>query len=187
MIDLEHFPTDGTAQRMLSRVSPIYDQSYVGKWLYQVMGLEISDARQRSEELRLQAFPETATWGLVYWEALYNIEPDPSLSISERRRQIMFRRERKAPMNPDKLAQLISGACGGVQCTIIENVNAYTFEVQIEILPSDIAESDLRKVIDKMKPSHQDYRISFALSTTCDLRVGGLLVWARNFEIRQVN
>ena len=47
-IDLEHFPTSKTAQRMLSRVSPIYSRSYVGKWLYQVMGLEMEDADRKS-------------------------------------------------------------------------------------------------------------------------------------------
>lgn len=40
-IDLENFPTSQSAQNMLATVTPgFYDQSYVGKWLYQVMGLE---------------------------------------------------------------------------------------------------------------------------------------------------
>ena len=63
-IDLEHFPTCETSKRMLARVSPIYERSYVGKWLYQVMGLEMEDARRLFDELRQQAFPETATWHL---------------------------------------------------------------------------------------------------------------------------
>ena len=37
--DLEAFPTSESAVRMLSYVSQgFYDNSYVGKWLYQVMG-----------------------------------------------------------------------------------------------------------------------------------------------------
>ena len=43
--DLEQFPTSESAKRMLSYVTPgFYDNSYVGKWLYQVMGLEYDDA-----------------------------------------------------------------------------------------------------------------------------------------------
>ena len=39
--DLEAFPTSESAVRMLSYVSQgFYDSSYVGKWLYQVMGME---------------------------------------------------------------------------------------------------------------------------------------------------
>lgn len=36
-MDLENFPTRESAKDMLSMVSPIYDRSYVGKWIFQVM------------------------------------------------------------------------------------------------------------------------------------------------------
>ena len=63
--DLEAFPTSESAVRMLSYVSQgFYDSSYVGKWLYQVMGMEYDDVRKIIEELPYQMFPETATWGL---------------------------------------------------------------------------------------------------------------------------
>lgn len=71
--DIEHFPTNPTALRMLSRISPIYDRSYVGKWIFEVMGADMDDVRLRFEELRAQAFPETATWGLFYWEQRYGL------------------------------------------------------------------------------------------------------------------
>ena len=35
---------------------PIYDKSYVAKWIFQVMGLEIDEAWKFIEELRFQAF-----------------------------------------------------------------------------------------------------------------------------------
>ena len=57
MIDLEHFPTSQSAQRMMSRISPIYGKSYVGKWLFQVMGLEWDDAWLRFDELRAESAP----------------------------------------------------------------------------------------------------------------------------------
>lgn len=62
-MNLENFPTSPAAKRMIKTVSPIYDKSYVAKWIFQVMGLEIDEAWQFIEELRLQAFPETATVG----------------------------------------------------------------------------------------------------------------------------
>ena len=39
--DIEHFPTNPTALRMMSRISPIYDRSYVGKWIFEVMGADM--------------------------------------------------------------------------------------------------------------------------------------------------
>ena len=59
-VDLENFPTSESAQRMLASVTPgFYDKSYVGKWLYQVMGLEFDEAKKLiAEELPLQFSPK---------------------------------------------------------------------------------------------------------------------------------
>ena len=51
-IDLENFPTSESAQKMLSYVSDgFYDESYVGKWLFQVMGMEYDKALEIVENL----------------------------------------------------------------------------------------------------------------------------------------
>ena len=61
--DIERFPESESAKRMLSYVTPgWYDYSYVGKWLYEVMGREIDNAEFYVEDLINQLFPETATW-----------------------------------------------------------------------------------------------------------------------------
>lgn len=65
-MNLEQFPTSETAKKMLGYITGngFYDNSYVGKWIFQVMGEEVGDARAIIDELPLQAFVETATWGL---------------------------------------------------------------------------------------------------------------------------
>ena len=46
--ELELFPTSESALKMLSYVTPgFYDKSYVGKWMFQVMGLEYDKALKR--------------------------------------------------------------------------------------------------------------------------------------------
>ena len=41
-IDLERFPWSDSANRMLTYVTKgWYDKSYVGKWIYEVMGREL--------------------------------------------------------------------------------------------------------------------------------------------------
>ena len=43
-IDLEHFPTNEVAQRLLTYVTRgWYDKSYVGKWIYEVIEMCIRD------------------------------------------------------------------------------------------------------------------------------------------------
>lgn len=169
--DIEKFPTSPSAVRMLSRVSPIYERSYVGKWLYQVMGLEIDTVRGRFEELRAQAFPETATWGLSYWEQRYGITPPDGQSIEERRRAILTKRGLREPMNPAKMEWIIEMMTG---CTahVTEDTAPYTFTVEVETNPAlgafnfDAVFSKLKRI----KPSH--LKMEFFLTAATGIRIG---------------
>lgn len=160
MIDLEHFPTSPSAQQMMSRISPIYGKSYVGKWLFQVMGIEWDNARLRFEELREQAFPETTTWAIEYWEERYAITPKPGSTLEERRRNLIAKRGIRSPMNPARVEAIISSMTGKtVECT--ENVAPYTFSVSIE--GAQAGEIDLEEVYKRLyqiKPSHQTFILS---------------------------
>lgn len=167
--DIEQFPTSPTAVRMLSRISPIYDRSYVGKWIFQVMGLDFDDVRLRFEELRLQAFPETATWGLTYWEQRYGITPSETQTIEERRRAVLVKRYSREPMNPAKVEYIIQ-TMTGFSAKVTENVADYTFSVEIF---SDGGNFDFDAVYSKLKrikPSHQ--RMLMYLTTTVGIQIG---------------
>ena len=112
--DLENFPTSQSAQNMLATVTTgFYDKSYVGKWLYQVMGLEFDEAeRLIVEELPLQFFPETATWGLMYHELKWGLPVRDYLSYDERRKLIYEKRDQIAPMTPYKMELLVKKSTG---------------------------------------------------------------------------
>jgi len=100
-ICLEEFPTSLSARRMLSSVSEgFYDRSYVGKWLFQVMGLEYDTALEAAEGLPEQFFPETATWGLKYHEIKWQLPVREDLPYKERRKIICRKRDFRAPMTP---------------------------------------------------------------------------------------
>ena len=100
-LDLEQFPTSASAKRMIASVSEeFYEKSYVGKWLYQVMGLEWDEVRANVEILPEQVFPETATWGLMYHELKWGLPIRTNLPLDERRRLIYRKRDLRAPMNP---------------------------------------------------------------------------------------
>ncbi len=102
--DLENFPTSESGKRQLGYVSEeFYEKSYVGKWLYQVMGLQYDEARRIVEELPEQMFPETATWGLMYHEIKWGLPVRENLSIEERRKLIYEKRDYRAPMTPYRM------------------------------------------------------------------------------------
>ena len=111
--DLEAFPTSESAVRMLSYVSQgFYDSSYVGKWLYQVMGMEYDDVRKIIEELPYQMFPETATWGLMYHELKWQLPVRENLSYEERRKLIYQKRDCRTPMTPYRMEQYVKTQLG---------------------------------------------------------------------------
>lgn len=166
--DIEHFPTSPAALRMMSRISPIYDRSYVGKWIFQVMGLEMDDARLRFEELRLQAFPETATWGLMYWEQRYGITPATGQTLEERRRAVLLKRNAREPINPKKLERIIQ-TMTGMEATVTENVAPYTFSVEIRSDGSPIDFDAVMSKLKRIKPSHQ--RMILRLAADVGIRI----------------
>ncbi len=99
-IDLDKFPTSESAKRMLKRVSPVYQNAYTAKWLYQVMGMEWDKARELVLSLRDQAFTQTVTWGIEMQEHKYSIEPDDNLSLEERRARLYRKKTKHYPLNP---------------------------------------------------------------------------------------
>lgn len=111
--DLENFPTSESAKKMLGYVSDgFYDTSYVGKWIYQVMGLEYDKALEMVEELPEQFFPETATWGLKYHEIKWGLPVRENLSYEERRKLIYQKRDWRAPITPYRMEQMIQNQIG---------------------------------------------------------------------------
>ena len=186
MDDIENFPTSEVGKRMLKSVSPIYENSYVAKWLYQVMGLEMDEAWEYFKELQNQGFPELATWGIRYWEQKYGIRSDNKLILAERRNQVIYRRTNKAPMNPVKLASLIQQATG-VECEIEEDVEPYTFGLTILSLPGSVSEDQVKNLVNKLKPAHISFTFVYGQHTTASLYYGGVISFGKIFTMEQVN
>jgi Uncharacterized protein conserved in bacteria (DUF2313). len=162
-IDLERFPTSDTAQRMLSRISPVYDDAYLAKWIYQVMGLELDEVRLRFAELNAQALPETATWGLRYWEQRYGIPVDESADIEVRRRNVLALRGSRLPLNPARMEKRIYDTFG-VKAEVQEYVAPGVFHVYLYPEAGDTAYADIIAFIRRIKQSH----LSFVLGAVVD-------------------
>lgn len=169
-MNLENFPTSPAAKRMMKTVSPIYDKSYVAKWIFQVMGLEIDEAWQFIEELRLQAFPETATWGITYWEQRYNIPPDESLSLEERRQRVIIKRGKRSPMNPARIERIVRDVTGR-EDMVTEQNEEYTFYISILPGESTVDYQELIDTIKSVKPSHLAFKVLFETDVSMTIQV----------------
>lgn len=176
-VDLEHFPTNEVAQRLLTYVTRgWYDKSYVGKWIFEVIGLELDSAIKRVEELQNQAFLEKADWGLYFHELMYGIPMNAADDIEERRRTILKYRDRsiKSPMNPSRLENIILSIFGLVS-SVIEQPEQYKFLLNIDWgkVPADLKFIyELLKLIDSIKPSHIGYTAQLNMAERSKISVG---------------
>ena len=155
-IDLDNFPTNTIAQRMLSRVSPIYENSYVMKWMYQVMGIELEEMRHYIQTFLLQRFPETATWGIKYLEQKYDVKTDDSLELQERRNKVIGARPYRGSVTPYYIEQVADRACG-VETLVEEHNSEYYFNIYADDTGTTADLKNLIAAVDRVKPSHLCY------------------------------
>mgnify|MGYP005174484557 FL=1 len=171
-MNIENFPTSEAAKRMMGYLTGngFYDRSYVGKWIFQVMGIEMDEARRIIEdELPYQAFPETATWGLRYHEEKFGLPIRENLSPEERRKLILDRRDTKAPITPWRLEKIVNSVlgCDVKVVDIHEPDNKITHPNTFVVYLEGEGEFSLQKGIDKIndaKQSHTSYELHVRLA-----------------------
>lgn len=168
-MDLENFPTREAARDMMEMVSPIYERSYVAKWLYQVMALPMELARGTIKGLEQEAFPETAIWTLPWWEQRYGIATNGSLTLDERRSAIVKKRNYKRPMNPYRIAALVSELCGR-EVEIHENVEPHTYEVVILPGSTQVILDEVAETVQKVKQAQKHVRIVYENPVALQIR-----------------
>lgn len=167
--DLRHeILTNELGNQMLDMVAPIYDRSKVALYLFQAIGKTLEpEVEFIWNDFVAQIFPQTATWGLQYWEDEYGMVTDLSQSIEQRRAAFMAMKFYKPPMTPKRIESMISSLTG-LECKVRENVAPNTFNVTVYG-----AYPNLRSIYDtlnKKTPAHLIYTINVieTLETTSE-------------------
>ncbi len=171
--DIENFPYSDTAQRMLSYVTNgWYDRSYVGKWLYEIMGIELDDIEDIIDDLPNQLFPETTTWAMKYHEYKYGLDILEHLDIEERRRRVLEKRNLKSPITPWRMEKIIGDATG----YDLSVFDLYESPVELPhpnvflVVVNAASDTDVGKVIKKLRAITQSH-VTFQLNMSCDLTI----------------
>jgi hypothetical protein len=171
MIDLDKFPISPTGKRMLSRVSPIYANAYVMKWLYQIMGEEMDTIWGRLAELPEQAFTQTVTWGIDYQEDKYSIQHDYSMTLEERREQLRRRKPQKRPISPGAIEQWVKESYG-LDIDVDETTGAGIFTVTVAGTNSQEKRREMFWGLYRRKPSHLQMTANVSNRATGILFIG---------------
>lgn len=191
-IDLERFPNSEAAQRMLTYVTAHwYDKSYVGKWVFEVMGREIDNVKAIIDSLPEEMLYQTATWALKYHEIKYGLPVLEDLPYEQRRALIQQKKlENKAPMSPWRMEQILKAYTGEGACEIHdcndEGWEDYFSHPNIFVVQVDSSASvditALKQRIDTVKQSHTVYELEFTSDVGILLTVG-CTPWKMNFRI----
>lgn len=183
MIDLDKFPTSPTGKRMLSRVSPIYANAYVMKWLYQIMGAEMDTIWGRLAELPEQAFTQTVTWGIDYQEDKYSIQHDYSMTLEERREQLRRRKPQKRPISPGIIERWVKESYG-LDVDVDETTGAGIFTVTAAGTYPQEKRREMFWDLYRRKPSHLQMTANVSNKLTEELYYASAPTIHTTYEIR---
>ena len=177
--------TNETAQKIIDYVSPIYGNSYVGLWIFQSIGVVLSDVCTIADQLRYETNACTSDLLLDYWERQYGIQKDSSLTKEQRRERIIKKKQNHGPGNRVRLESAVSDALGGAKVDITENTDRNTFRVNIhDVVPSY---KPGVSVIERRKPAHLIYRVRACAVTDVNINIGVAVSNSEQYEIKFVD
>lgn len=150
--------TSTKGKQFLEYISPIYEQSIIMQAIMEAIGTEWDKAEKLTDEVLAQLFPQTATWGIIYWEWLLGIPPSDSLSIEQRRARVLTQMQTRWPMTKERMEQLVRTFSQDKQAYIRQFFNEYRFEVLFNLTqPVDLGR--VYEVIEEAKPAHLSYSL----------------------------
>ena len=150
--------TNETAQEIIDWVSQLYGDSYVGLWIYQVMGVILGEVRAMAEQLRQEVRPSTAEELLALWEETYGLSSGDGLTVAQRQARLLDRKLTRSPANPAKLEHLVQSLTG-CEARVTENVAPYTFTVELFCEGRAVDFDAVLRGLQRIKPSHQQMQL----------------------------
>lgn len=158
------------ARKMIQFVAPVFGESYVALWLFEIIGRELDDMEDWAMDIFNQCHIQTATWSMPEWEKQYGITPESDWDLDTRRNAVLNKILFRSPMTKEKMEQLASSLTG-VPVEIIENTGKNKFSVYVRSNTSVKKFEAAKTYIDRAKPAHLIYDINIASLNTADAKI----------------
>ncbi len=139
-------------RRLFGYISPIYDHAVIMQAILEAIGAEWDEAEKLADEVLAQLFPQTATWGITFWEWLLGIPPNHSVPIEQRRARVLASMQTRWPMTKRRLEQLINQYVPTKDADVEEMFTEYTFVVRLPLGYFDFA--SITQLVKEVKPAH---------------------------------
>ena len=165
---MEQILTSEIGQQIIQRVTNKYGNSYVGLWLFQIIGMSNDEVKAMVEDLKNQTLPV-----------------NESESVEQRRQNIIEKRRRRNAMNPARIEEIIS-AMTGAAVRMDEYYAKNRFAIYISSIPSLVDELSVRKKLKVIKQSHKVFDIFYEQAIKGDIYIGGIIQKSKEITLEEV-
>jgi len=170
-------------EEMLNYVPNYYKNSKYYLAHNNAKGKEFDIIRIIIDDMSNQFNPQTATWGLKFFEELYNIEPSPTNNVEKRRAEIIKEGLNDKQITPYSLEKMVKAILGS-DISIIRDIRPYTFQVVLNNM-SNV--SDVWRLIEDYKEAHTQCKLDYEFYESSMVYSGAAIIIEDSLEIRQVN
>lgn len=141
---------------MLGYVERYYRESRFYTMQNYAKGEEFNQIHAFINDLPNQFNPQTATWGLRFWEELYDVESYGN--IEERRSHVLAKMAAFEVITPISLERLVRRIFS-LDVSVTRNVAPYTFELKFDYPDKSIDLIAIRKLLEDYKEAHMAYNL----------------------------
>lgn len=170
--------TSKKGKEMLKTISPIYEQNQTMLAIFQAIGLESEMTEELVDDILLQWFPQTATWGIVYWEDALNIPINESMDLEERRARILTKMQTRWPITKSRMEAIINNFIASKNGYIDEIFSEYMFKINIPLTDGKIYYRELIETVNEVKPAHLAFTVEGIAGNN---KIAIKQMWAHNF------
>lgn len=167
MITAKESDIERRKQEMLDSLPTYYQESPEANAIMRGNASEIERKRAEAQDLLDQMFVSTATWGLDWWDRVFDLPPAPRMSIRKRRERIIAKLRGAAPATIEYLTNLVNSFVKNNDAHIEEHAKEYAFYAVIPIDgKNEIDTGDIYEAIEEVKPAHLNFGIIGSIMNT---------------------
>ncbi|EKN67508.1 DUF2313 domain-containing protein [Schinkia azotoformans] len=157
--DLESY-----SPNLLNYLPPLYRDILEMEKLQNSLSIELGNLYFSKSDIENQLFIESATWGLTFWERVFGIQSNLSLSYEERR-EIIKAKIRGYGTVTKTMIKEVALAFTNAEVDVIEHPESYSFVVKfigVKGIPKNMA--GFLEIIEIIKPAHLSYSIEYTFT-----------------------
>lgn len=155
------------AQRMLDDAPDYYQESEIYQQIQESKAREMILLEEKQEELRLQLNPQTATWGIVYYERQLKIIPAEDATLEDRRSNVISRLRGIGNFSAEQVRAVAESYTNGQVEVSVDIANYLIIVKFVSHIGQPPRLDDLKNAIDNIIHAHMgvEYRFRFITIT----------------------